>query len=220
MWAAGSIQPHMEYSTTERGEKHQGHNWFGHNIKLNLRAKRRPELEEFLLETIGPKGHKWRELRKNRFNVFYDEGQITLRFKDKRDAMRFKLTWDECPEPLNVMEYFKKLALNSNFGAMSGGVRRGAIQVTAPTYNPTPFYSWTQGIHPTSGKLNIVQHKSRNTKELNPCREIIMDWEGMSTKESDWLEYLFPNCDSWTSYSAMLDASIRREEKFAQQHHG
>lgn len=203
----------MEYTFVERAPEHRGPNWFGHHIELYVSSSKRPDLIEFLEGSIGRQGTAWRMIVPRMFYLFDERSKTTLRFKSKSDAIRFKLSWDEEEAPESSIDFFKKLALNSNYGGIS---RR----YSAPA-NPLPWYdinSIYPSIYPTmqpfSGKTLISQVKSRANRSLNPCNEIFLDYESAG-KADDWLEQMFSKCDSWMAYNVLLDAQIKKEEASA-----
>lgn len=199
----------MEYTFVERQPNHRGSNWFGHQIELYVSTKKKEELFEFLTTSFGPRGKSWRIAERRAFSILDDKRKSTLRFMSKSDALRFKLSWDEEPQPESYMDLIRKLTLNSNYG----GISRGFATTMAPPANPLPWYDINSlyaglAIPPSTGKTNIFQAKGRGLN--NACKEIVLlDYEASSHK---WWHEFYTKCDSWMTYTMLLNDEVREEE--------
>jgi len=177
----------MEYEFIERQPHQRGGNWFGHEIRLYVPMDRQMELFEYLGDSYGKQGRRWRFKPSNSFNLFTQQDSV-IRFSEKSDAIRFKLSWEEDDEPDTLQELFRKMSLNSTYGR--------SIQTFSPMLYPT--------IYPKAYPIWITQAKGRGLNP-NPCSELF-DYE-LGFK---W--HLFENCDTWSTYSFLLDEDIKREE--------
>jgi len=187
----------MEYTFVERQPHQKGSNWFGHEVKLNLATDREMELFEFLTEAFGKRGKRWRLNSINTFNFFTRDKSI-IRFLSKNDAIRFKLSWQEDEQPESYIDQLKKMALNSSYG-------RGSYMKTYKPTNPIPWIHYSYLYPMISTKTLISQVKGRSLRG-NPCKEIMLDYESFYSG-------LFGHkCDSWSTYSYLLDLDIKEEE--------
>jgi len=203
----------MEYSFKDRTPEQRGENWFGHQIAVFVEQARVTELADFLTEAFGPKGRKWRLYRPAVY-AFYQREDTTVRFTSKQDAIRFKLSWTEDVKEdyaEKMRTWMGKLNLNSQFGSMTGGTRRGAVSANHPTWTMPLISQTTPGLFPT-----MHQYKSRALN--NPCNEIVMlDYES-AIDPLAWYDKWVENMEvsSWSQYVLMLDSEIRREDQYQQ----
>lgn len=183
----------MEYTFIERAPNHKGSNWFGHLIKLYVpNGEARNELQAYLTEHYGSKGRSWRLTLPDRWSMFR-KSLTTIRFANKSDAMRFKLSWTEA----EFDDFWNHLKVHMP----TPGIKNSMWNIQ--TYN-SMYPTW---VMPTgySNKTLLTQLKGRGM--TNPCNEIMVDWE------VGYADYLFGKCDSWTSYKMQLDAEVRAEDR-------
>lgn len=189
----------MEYNFIERQPHQRGHNWFGHQITLHLPHKRKAELIEQLNSTIGPQGRHWR-LKANRSASLIFSPNADICFLEKKDAMQFKLTWDEDIVPEDPMDrWYQKLRANSVFGKMASIRPAGAlINQIVPS---------TPGIYP----MTIHQHKSRLSR-LPKDSIVFLDYE--SSRPLKWYDSLpsyTTKINSWFEYDMTLEQETSHE---------
>lgn len=188
----------MDYKFVERTENKRGSNWYGHHISFYLDRIREMELFEFLEESFGPRGKRYRYDNRYSFNRYFVQRQ-TIRFQDNKDAFRFKLSWVEDVDPMDSvyeqMKKFAKLNLNSMYGKM--------IQPTSSIPKITP---WSSGPIPAS-------YSSRSLRNVNPGDMIIMDYE--STFDRHWYSRHMAKmaCQTWSDYQTIIDAEVTLEEQ-------
>lgn len=184
----------MEYIFVERAEKQQGHNWFGHQVKLHLPKDRREELHHYLESSFGPKGPSWRISHPAYYSTWH-QNFSTVKFKDKAHAALFKLGWaeDEWVDP-DIAWRLKMFSSAPNYVSQQGGI--GA---------------YTSGIYPTmsgAGKTHSLasQALNRASQRYKGSEDvIIMDYE---SDPIPWYRHHRANgiCSTWAQYVAQLDA--------------
>lgn len=201
----------MEYSFIERTAKHQGHNWFGHQIKVYVTTGKQSELEAFLTESVGPKGRLWRKAEQRHFSLF-SKSDTLIRFKEKSHAMLFKLAWEEETWDDYWGQYIRKISLNSAYG------RIGGIGTTLPTWNTGPITHATPGIYPaasSTGKTNTAlstQQTGRSQRCAKPGDIVIMDYES-ALPSTNWYDskVVQQPCETWQDYTSILHSMVNME---------
>lgn len=203
----------MEYSFIERTAKHQGHNWFGHQIKVYVTTGKQSELEAFLTESVGPKGRFWRKAEQRHFSLF-SKSDTLIRFKEKSHAMLFKLAWEEETWDDYWGQYIRKISQNSAYGRLGSG----GIGTIAPKWSTAPISQITSGIYPTmpsTGKTHSVlqrQQVSRSQRYAKPGDVIIMDYES-ALPSTNWYDskVVQQPCETWRDYTSILHSMVNME---------
>lgn len=184
----------MEYKFVEKPENKRGHNWYGHHVSFFLNHSRDLELFEYLEESFGSRGKRYRYNMRNRFDLYFAQRQ-TVRFKEKSDALRFKLAWIEDEDPMSgwyeSMRQLSKVYMNSSFGSLA------KISPVLPT---------------SSGILPHIQQKPRGNN-LPKDDIVILDYE--SGFDRNWYsEYVVKMpCNDWMDYQAILNSEVILEEQ-------